>query len=53
MAQEQGEIRRDADPAMLARYLLATMAGLRTMVKAALPTNEIEQIVELALKALQ
>lgn len=53
MAQEQGEIRRDADPETLAGYLLTTMAGLRTMVKAGLPANEIEQIVEVALKALQ
>jgi len=52
-AQEQGEIHRDADPEMLARYLLTTMAGLRTMVKAGLPADEIEQIVEVALKALR
>lgn len=52
-AQEQDEIPPDANPEILARYLLTTMAGLRTMVKAGLPPNEIEQIVELALKALR
>jgi TetR/AcrR family transcriptional repressor of nem operon len=52
LAQAQGEIPRERDPAVLAGYLLATMAGLRTMVKAGLDPAEIERIAEVALGAL-
>ncbi|AYH43842.1 hypothetical protein CDA09_10650 [Azoarcus sp. DN11] len=52
MAQEHGEIPRNADAAVLARYLLTTMAGLRTMVKAGLPADELEKVVEVAMSAL-
>lgn len=52
-AQEQGEIPATADPDVLAHYLLTTMAGLRTMVKAGLPAEELEKVVALAVLALR
>ncbi|MGL1834294.1 TetR/AcrR family transcriptional regulator [Rhodocyclaceae bacterium SMB388] len=51
-AQEQGEIPRERDPAVLAGYLLTVMAGIRTMVKAGRDADEIEQIAEVAIRAL-
>lgn len=52
-AQEQGEIPASANPDVLAHYLLTTMAGLRTMVKAGLPADELEKVVALAVQALR
>lgn len=52
-AQERGEISRERDPALLAGYLLTAMAGIRTMVKAGLDANEVEQIAHIAVRALQ
>lgn len=52
-AQTRGEIPHTADPAVLSRYLLTTMAGLRTMLKAGLSADEIENVVEVAMQALR
>lgn len=52
-AQAQGEIPASADPDVLAHYLLTTMAGLRTMVKAGLPADELEKVVGLAVQTLR
>ncbi|MCB1928918.1 MAG: TetR/AcrR family transcriptional regulator [Rhodocyclaceae bacterium] len=52
-AQQQGEIPSSADPEVLAHYLVTTMAGLRTMVKAGLPADELEKVVVLAVQALR
>lgn len=53
MAQERGEISREADPEVLGRYLLTTMAGLRTMVKAGLPADQLDEVIEVAMSALR
>jgi len=51
-AQACGEIPPERDAAILARYLVATVAGLKTMVKAGVGADEIEQLAEVALRAL-
>ncbi|MCC4118153.1 TetR/AcrR family transcriptional regulator [Aromatoleum toluclasticum] len=52
-AQARGEIPATANSEVLAHYLLTTMAGLRTMVKARLPAEKLEEVVALAVQALR
>ncbi|HRP95082.1 MAG TPA: helix-turn-helix domain-containing protein [Rhodocyclaceae bacterium] len=51
-AQAEGEIAAERDAAVLARYMVSTISGLRTMVKAGLPPAAVEEVVEVALGAL-
>lgn len=51
-AQADGEIPKGADPADLASYLVASMNGLRTMIKAGADRRSARMLVNLMLKAL-
>lgn len=50
--QAEGEITAEADPSALANYLLGTMNGLRTMIKAGTDQPAAKGMVPLILKAL-
>ena len=52
-AQENNEIAPNKDPKVLAQYLLTTMSGLKTMVKAGTSANTIRAIANFALKTLK
>lgn len=52
-AQAEGDIRTDLAPAVLANYLLTTVAGLKTMVKAGADAHSVEQVAKLALETLE
>lgn len=51
-AQADGEIAADKDPEVLARYIVTTISGLKTMAKAGMQTAAIEDVAEVALTAL-
>lgn len=51
-AQHDGEIPADKDPEALARYLVTSMSGLKTMTKAGIEGEEIGRIIQFVLKAL-
>jgi TetR/AcrR family transcriptional repressor of nem operon len=51
-AQSEGDISNDADPHALANYLMGTMNGLRTMIKAGTDKRSAKGMVTLILKAL-
>lgn len=50
--QETGEITKEQSADVLAGYLLATMAGLRTMVKSGMDPRTVRKTVETALRAI-
>lgn len=52
-AQEEGDVARDRDPDTLARYVVTTMSGLKTMVKAGLSPAAVTEVAEVALGALR
>jgi TetR/AcrR family transcriptional repressor of nem operon len=52
-AQSEGVISKDADPRVLANYLLGTMSGLRTMIKAGSDQHSAKGMVSLILNALE
>ena len=51
-AQAEGSISADADPRALGNYLIGTMNGLRTMIKAGADRRSAKGMVTLILKAL-
>ena len=51
-AQADGEITSAQSPEILSRYVVSTMSGLKTMAKAGMPAEAIEQVAEVALGAL-
>jgi TetR/AcrR family transcriptional repressor of nem operon len=51
-AQREGEITAEKDPKLLARYLVSSMAGLRTMVKAGASARSVRDIARVILEAL-
>lgn len=51
-AQSEGEIDAKKDAEVLARYVVSTMSGLKTMAKAGMPAAAIEDVTEVALSAL-
>ncbi len=51
-AQAEGSISADADPRALGNYLIGTMNGLRTMIKAGADQRSAKGMVTLILKAL-
>jgi len=51
-AQSEGEIDVSKNAEVLARYMVSTMSGLKTMAKAGMPTAFIEEVAEVALSAL-
>jgi TetR/AcrR family transcriptional repressor of nem operon len=51
-AQRDGEIPTDRDPAVLASYLVSSMTGLRTMVKAGASKRKVRDIARVILTAL-
>lgn len=51
-AQEEGDISPANEPRALANYLISSMSGLRTMVKAGMSRKTTKDIVEVTLKAL-
>ncbi len=51
-AQAEGSISADADPRALGNYLIGTMNGLRTMIKAGADRHSAKGMVTLILKAL-
>lgn len=52
-AQSAGEINAEKDPEVLARYVVTTISGLKTMAKAGLPAAAIKEVAEVALSALR
>lgn len=53
LAQQEGGIRLDKEPVVLAGYLVTTMSGLRTMVKAGTNFDSLTQMVTLTMDALR
>ncbi len=51
-AQRDGEIAADRDPTVLASYLVSSMTGLRTMVKAGASERKVREIANVILTAL-
>lgn len=51
-AQAAGEIDAGKNPEALARFIVTTMSGLKTMAKAGMPVAAMEEVAELALTAL-
>jgi TetR/AcrR family transcriptional repressor of nem operon len=51
-AQDEGEIPASHDPDVLASYLVSSMTGLRTMVKAGASRNKVTDIAKIILAAL-
>lgn len=52
-AQSMGEIDAGKDAEVLARYVVTTISGLKTMAKAGMSATAIEEVAELALTALR
>jgi TetR/AcrR family transcriptional repressor of nem operon len=50
--QEEGSIDADQEPAALASYLVTTMSGLRTMVKAGTRPSTLGEMVRLAMTTI-
>ncbi len=51
-AQKRGEITREHDAQALARYLLSSLSGLRSMVKAGVDRRSIDSVAQLVWRAL-
>lgn len=51
-AQSAGEIDRGKDAEVLARYVVSTISGLKTMAKAGMPAAAIVEVADVALAAL-
>jgi TetR/AcrR family transcriptional repressor of nem operon len=51
-AREEGGISLTLDPAVVARYLVSSMGGLRTMVKAGATPAEVESVARVILRVL-
>jgi len=51
-AQQEGDISPENDSQALANYLISSMSGLKTMVKAGMNKKTTKDVVELTLKAL-
>lgn len=51
-AQQEGDISPDSDTQALANYLISSMSGLKTMVKAGMNKKTTKDIVEVTLRAL-
>lgn len=52
-AQQEGDIAADRKADALARYVVTTIAGLKTMVKAGLPRAAVLEVADVALGALR
>jgi TetR/AcrR family transcriptional regulator, transcriptional repressor for nem operon len=52
-AQEKGEIAREKDPQTLACYLVCSMSGLKTMVRAGIKPSKLRHIVSTILAAIE
>ncbi|KVW94194.1 TetR/AcrR family transcriptional regulator [Thiobacillus denitrificans] len=52
-AQQEGDIPPERNAVMLATYLVSSMSGLKTMIKAGAGEESLKGIIELTLKALQ
>lgn len=53
MAQAEGKIPAQRDPVVLARYLLNSLSGFHTMLKAGTKRQEAEELIEVIIGALQ
>ncbi len=51
-AKQQGELKHDADPRALARFLLTMMQGTVVMIKAGTPADVVKQTAETGLSIL-
>ncbi|MBI5718823.1 MAG: TetR/AcrR family transcriptional regulator [Burkholderiales bacterium] len=51
--QRAGEVTRSRSAAALADYLMSSIAGLRTMVKAGTPTKKVLNVVDLVVSTLK
>lgn len=52
-AQVEKDIPADKDPKVLAAYLVSSLSGLKTVVKAGADSKEVNSIIEVALSALK
>jgi TetR/AcrR family transcriptional repressor of nem operon len=52
-AQEEGDISPEKDARILAKYVVASISGLKTMIKAGATAGEIEAIVAVVLQPLE
>lgn len=52
-ARREGDLRADADVDVLARYLVSSLAGLKTMVKAGADAAEVTAIARVSLALLE
>lgn len=51
-AQKEGDIPPETDAKLVAKYLVSSLSGLKTMVKAGASPGEVEAIAKVALRAL-
>jgi TetR/AcrR family transcriptional repressor of nem operon len=52
-AQEEGDISPEKDARILAKYVVASISGIKTMIKAGATAGEIEAIVAVVLQPLE
>ncbi|MGE3597000.1 MAG: TetR/AcrR family transcriptional regulator [Dehalococcoidia bacterium] len=52
-AQRAGKVTKDLDTKALARYFMTNVSGLRTMVKAKAPREELRKVVEIIMSAFR
>lgn len=52
-AQEEGDISADENPYLLARYLVTSRSGLKTMAKAGATRRSLEEVIDVILKTLK
>ena len=53
LGQEQGQISNNKSPIQLARYLLSSLSGLHTMLKAGTKREQAEELVDVIMEALK
>lgn len=53
LAQQQGDIPQDKNPELLARYLLSSLSGLHSMLKAGTSQQDAEEMLDVILHALK
>ncbi|MDZ7643979.1 MAG: TetR/AcrR family transcriptional regulator [Woeseiaceae bacterium] len=51
-AQQEGDVPPERDPVLMARYIVCTMSGLRTLAKAGARRKELNDLAHLALASL-
>ena len=52
-AQDEGDVSKEKNSKVLATYLMTSMSGLKTQIKAGATAEEVESITKIILSALK